>query len=107
MEMKVMTGGKHTDSWGRLAAEALQDEGAFTELYGHFFPRVYRYLLKKTLDSHLADELAKFPTISDQLPFRLEMIRGKLVQPAFPAKCLHGTYRDRKHRSQRSGFCLL
>jgi len=30
--------------------------------------------------THLADELAKFPTISDQLPFRLEMIRGLLKE---------------------------
>ena len=58
--MKVMTGiRKQTDPWGRLAAEALQDEGAFTELYEHFFPRVYHYLLKKTQDSHLADELTE------------------------------------------------
>ena len=30
--------------------------------------------------SHAADELAKYPTISDQLPFRLNMIRDKISE---------------------------
>ena len=45
------------DSWGRMAQRALHDETAFTELYQHFFPRVYQYLLGKTKDSDLADEI--------------------------------------------------
>lgn len=48
---------KDTDYWGRVAQAAVTDEGAFTELYEHFFPRVYKFLLKRTLDSTLADEL--------------------------------------------------
>lgn len=48
---------KNTDYWGRVAQAAVTDEGAFTELYEHFFPRVYKYLLKRTHDRTLADEL--------------------------------------------------
>lgn len=48
---------KDGDCWGKLACAAVTDEGAFTELYDYFFPRVYRYLLGKTKDSALADEL--------------------------------------------------
>ncbi len=48
---------KDTDYWGRVAQAAVTDEGAFTELYEHFFPRVYKFLLNRTLDSTLADEL--------------------------------------------------
>ena len=47
------------DPWGELAVRAVADEQAFTELYNHFFPRVYRFLLKKTGDSCLADELVQ------------------------------------------------
>ena len=58
--MKVITSGKKpTDPWGQLALKAIHDEQAFTELYAYFFPRVYQYLLKKTQDSHLADELVE------------------------------------------------
>ena len=58
--MKVMTiGKKQTDPWGQLAIKAIHDEQAFTELYEHFFPKVYQYLLKKTQDSHLADEMVE------------------------------------------------
>ena len=48
---------KDTAYWGRVAQAAVTDEIAFTELYEHFFPRVYQYLLKRTCDSTLADEL--------------------------------------------------
>ena len=48
---------KDTAYWGRVAQAAVTDERAFTELYEHFFPRVYQYLLKRTCDSTLADEL--------------------------------------------------
>ena len=46
-----------SDCWSRVAQVALHDETAFTELYQHFFPRVYQYLLGKTKDSTLADEI--------------------------------------------------
>ena len=60
MNMKVMTSGKkQTDPWGQLAVKAIHEEQAFTELYEYFFPRVYQYLLKKTQDSHLADEMVE------------------------------------------------
>lgn len=55
----MANGHKPTDPWGKLAVKAIHDEQAFTELYEHFFPRVYQYLLKKTQDSHLADELVE------------------------------------------------
>lgn len=48
---------KDSGYWGRLAQAAVADEAAFTELYEHFFPRVYRHLLSKTKDSALADDL--------------------------------------------------
>lgn len=60
--MKIMimaSGKKETDPWGKLAVKAVHDEQAFTELYEYFFPRVYQYLLKKTQDSHLADEIVE------------------------------------------------
>ena len=58
--MKVMTSGKkQTDPWGQLAVKAIHEEQAFTELYEYFFPRVHQYLLKKTQDSHLADEMVE------------------------------------------------
>lgn len=48
---------KSSKYWSKLAASAVGDEAALTELYGHFFPRVYQYLLGKTKDSSLADDL--------------------------------------------------
>jgi len=48
---------KNSDYWGRVACAAVTDESAFIELYEHFFPRIYQYLLGKTRDSTLADEL--------------------------------------------------
>ena len=55
----MMNGKKPMDYWGQMAVRAAYDEQAFTELYGYFFPRVYQFLLKKTQDSHLADELVE------------------------------------------------
>ncbi len=43
--------------WSELAARAVDDDSAFTELYQHFFPRVYHFLLSKTKDANMADEL--------------------------------------------------
>ena len=43
--------------WSQRARQAITDEEAFTELYDYYFPRVYQYLLGKTKDSSLADEL--------------------------------------------------
>lgn len=53
----IPTTKKDSDYWSRLAQAAVTDEVAFTELYEHFFPRIYQYLLGKTKDSSLADEL--------------------------------------------------
>ena len=50
--------------WSQVAQNAVKDEQAFTELYEHYFPRVYQYLLKKTCDHHLADELVEKTFIS-------------------------------------------
>ncbi|SFT79292.1 RNA polymerase sigma-70 factor, ECF subfamily [Selenomonas sp. GACV-9] len=57
--LTVMPGKMGIDPWGRLAVQAVTDEEAFTRLYEHFFPRVYQFLLKKTRDSYLADELVE------------------------------------------------
>jgi len=48
---------KDSSYWGRLAQRAVTDELAFTELYEHFFPRIYQHLMGKAKDSALADEL--------------------------------------------------
>lgn len=48
---------KGSEYWGSLARKAVTEERAFSELYDHFFPRIYQHLLGKTKDSHLADEL--------------------------------------------------
>jgi len=48
---------KNTAYWGRLAVKAVSDSSALTELYEYYFPRVYQYLLGKTKDRGLADEL--------------------------------------------------
>ena len=50
---------KANDPWGALAVRAVTDEKAFTDIYEHFFPRVYQFLLKKTGDNYLADELVQ------------------------------------------------
>lgn len=43
--------------WNNLAVESITDENAFTELYNHFFPRVYKFLLAKTANADIADEI--------------------------------------------------
>lgn len=43
--------------WNNVAMRAATDKEAFTELYQHFFPRVYRYLLAKTANEDTADEV--------------------------------------------------
>ena len=52
--------GKHRAAsvdWGSVARAAVTDEEAFTDLYNHFFPRVYQHLLAKTHDHSIADEV--------------------------------------------------
>lgn len=48
---------KNLTYWNRLAVRAITDEFAFTELYKCFFPRVYKYLMMKTSNSEIADEI--------------------------------------------------
>ena len=43
--------------WNELAAQAVTDSDAFTELYEHFFPRVYKFILSKTANEDIADEI--------------------------------------------------
>ncbi len=43
--------------WNNLAKLAIDDEAALTELYNHFFPIAYKYLLSKVLNSNVADDL--------------------------------------------------
>ena len=52
-----MSENKNMAYWGALAARAIRDPAALTELYEYYFPRVYQYLLGRTKDSSLADEL--------------------------------------------------
>ncbi|MBR3622783.1 MAG: sigma-70 family RNA polymerase sigma factor [Selenomonadaceae bacterium] len=49
---------KNTVYWNNLAVKAIVDESAFTELYEHFFPRIYQHLVARTKDETLADEIA-------------------------------------------------
>ena len=43
--------------WNNLAVQAITDEEAFSELYQHFFPRVYKFILAKTANADIADEI--------------------------------------------------
>lgn len=42
--------------WNKVAALAVTDEAAFTELYNEFFPVVYKFLLSKSRSGEMADE---------------------------------------------------
>ena len=55
-KISVLAAKKDSAYWSQLAQAAVTDEEAFTELYNHFFPRIYRHLLAKTKDNSLADE---------------------------------------------------
>ena len=48
---------KNIAYWNNLAVEAIHDEDAFTELYQHFFPRVYKFIYAKTSDAETSDEI--------------------------------------------------
>lgn len=43
--------------WNRMAVRAVTDEFAFTELYKYFFPRVYKFLMMKTNNAEISDEI--------------------------------------------------
>ena len=40
--------------WNKLAVDAISDAESFTELYEHFFPRVYKFILSKTANADIA-----------------------------------------------------
>lgn len=48
---------KNIAYWNNLAVEAITDEDAFTELYQQFFPRVYKFLMTKTANPEISDEI--------------------------------------------------
>lgn len=48
---------KNIAYWNNLAVAAVHDEESFTELYEHFFPRVYKFIHAKTLDTEISDEI--------------------------------------------------
>lgn len=48
---------KNIEYWNRLAVRAITDEFAFTELYKYFFPRVYKFLMLKTNNAEVSDEI--------------------------------------------------
>ena len=54
-EVKILE--KNIAHWNNLAVEAIHDEESFTELYEHFFPRVYKFIYAKTSDAEIADEI--------------------------------------------------
>lgn len=43
--------------WNDLARQAIDSEAALTELYNHFFPLAYKYLLSRVRNSDVADDL--------------------------------------------------
>lgn len=43
--------------WNRLAREALEDEGAFGELYEHFFPKIYNLIYVRVKNVATADDI--------------------------------------------------
>ena len=43
--------------FNRLAVKAITDEDAFTELYQHFFPRMYKHIFSKVFDENIADDI--------------------------------------------------
>lgn len=45
------------DYLNNLAVQAKTDKESFAELYQHFFPRVYKFLLSKTANSDVSDEI--------------------------------------------------
>lgn len=49
---------KDADYWNNLATLAIEDEAALTELYNHFFPKVYKFLMVKLKNTDAADDLA-------------------------------------------------
>lgn len=57
MKNSALPQNKGIEYWGNLAKKAVTDDDAFSELYDYFFPRIYQYLLSKTKDTHLADEV--------------------------------------------------
>lgn len=54
----------------RLAVAARTDKEAFAELYRYFFPRVYKFILSKTYDAEVADEIISqtFLKVYENLP---------------------------------------
>ena len=48
---------KNIAYWNALAVKAIYDEKSFTELYQYFFPRVYKFILSKTYDTEITDEI--------------------------------------------------
>ena len=48
---------KSISYWNNLAVKAIHDEESFTELYEHFFPRVYKFIYAKTSDAEISDEI--------------------------------------------------
>ncbi|MBE6102424.1 MAG: sigma-70 family RNA polymerase sigma factor [Selenomonas ruminantium] len=43
--------------WNNLAIEALRDEAAFDELYGHFFPIIYNVIYVRVKNRAIADDI--------------------------------------------------
>ncbi len=43
--------------WNNLAVKAKKDAESFTELYQHFFPRVYKFIYSKISNAEFADEI--------------------------------------------------
>jgi len=48
---------RDTAYWNDLALLAVDDEAALTELYNHFFPLAYKYLLSRVRNDDIADDL--------------------------------------------------
>ena len=53
--MKILE--KNILYWNNLAIKARTDKDAFAEIYEHFFPRVYKFILSKTTNEDTTDEI--------------------------------------------------
>ena len=48
---------KNIEYWNKLAIKSRTDKTAFTELYQQFFPRVYKFIMSKTANADVSDEI--------------------------------------------------
>ena len=48
---------KNVEYWNELATKVKTNEEAFAEVYEYFFPRIYKLIMSKTMDTEMTDEI--------------------------------------------------